>query len=142
MKKIVLKKYNVLIAFLLSLLGFATSCEKGGGMIVEYGTPSATFKVLGIVINESDVPIEGVQVVMFPDSTLTDANGHYEVSIREFPGDQSFTVKYKDVDGTVNGEYIQKDSVVSFVNNQYQNGDGSWYDGIVSKEVNIKLKEQ
>lgn len=141
MKKIVINKYNVIIAFLISILGITTSCEKEK-IKIEYGTPSATFKVLGKVTSEANVPIEGIRVIMFPDSTLTDANGDYSVSIREFPIDQSFDVKFKDVDGATNGAYIQKDSTVNFVDNQYQNGDGPWYSGEVSKEVDIKLKEE
>lgn len=143
MKKIILNKYNVFIAFLLSLLGITTSCEKGnGGIVVEYGAPSATFKVLGKVTTETNIPIEGIRVVMFPDSTLTDVNGDYSVSVREFPIDRSFDVRFKDVDGITNGSYLQKDSTVSFVDNQYQNGSGSWYEGEVSKNVDIKLKEE
>lgn len=140
MKKIVLNKYNLFIAFILSMLGFATSCEKGPN--AEYGVPSATFKVLGTVTNESNQPIEGIRVILNSDSTLTDASGNYLVGITEFPGDKSLNVIFKDIDGTINGSYLQKDSTVSFVDNQYENGSGSWYSGEVSKTVDIKLKEE
>lgn len=122
------------------MLGFATSSEKE--MRTAYGTPSADFKVIGNVTNESNIPLEGIRVVMFPDSTLTDANGNYEVSVREFPIDQTFYLNFEDIDGATNGSYLQKDSIVNFVDNEYQNGSGFWYSGEVSKTVDIKLKEE
>lgn len=139
MKKIVLNKYNVFIAFLLSMLGLGVSCDVGGKAM--YGTPSATFKVLGKVTTESNIPIEGIQVIMFPDSTYTNAEGNYEVTLSDFPKNQSFVVNFKDIDGPNNGSYLQKDSTVNFVDNQYQNGSG-WNSGEVSKTVDIKLKEE
>ena len=57
---------NWALAGLLSLLGF-TGCGKddnGGGEIsVEYGAPSANFKVLGRVTNEQGQPLGGMRVV-------------------------------------------------------------------------------
>ncbi len=57
---------NWALAGLLSLLGF-TGCGKdnnGDGEIsVEYGVPSANFKVLGRVTNEQGQPLGGMRVV-------------------------------------------------------------------------------
>ena len=122
----------------MSLFGFA-SCEKAPNAM--YGVPSATFKVIGTVTNESNLPIEGIRVILNSDTTLTDASGNYLVGVTEFPGDKSLNVTFKDIDGASNGSYIQKDSTVNFVDNEYQNGSG-WNSGEVSKTVDIKLKEE
>lgn len=138
MKKIILNKYNVFITFILSILGLVTSCEIGKAM---YGVPSATYKVLGKVTNEANIPIEGIRVVMFPDSTLTDPNGNYEVNIHKFPDSQSFPIKFIDIDGTTNGSYIQIDSTVNFVDPFFEDGSG-WDSGVATEELNIKMKEE
>ena len=140
MKKIIINKYNLFIAFILSILGFSTSCEKDP--VVEYGVPTTRFKVKGTITNQAKTPVEGIRVVMYPDSTLTDASGNYEVEVLEFPSDRNFTLNYKDIDGATNGEFAKKDSIVEFNNNQYQNGDGNWYEGEVEKTVDIKLEDQ
>ena len=79
---------------------------------------------------------------MFPDSTLTDASGNYEVLVFRSPHDQNFSLNFKDIDGATNGSYIQKDTIVEFKKNQFLGGDGAWDEGEVEKTVDIKLEDQ
>ena len=140
MKKIIISKYNLFIAFILSILGFGTSCEKDQPL--EYGVPLAKFKVKGTVTNQANTPVEGIRVAMFPDSTLTDVSGNYEVMVYDSPHDQNFNINFKDIDGATNGSYIQKDTIVEFKKTQLQGGDGAWDEGQVEKTVDIKLEDQ
>lgn len=156
MKKLqfkVLKSYNTLITFLVSLLGFASSCDWMGGRAM-YGTPMADFVVKGKVESKSNKPVVGIKVEMskeydsengktlvFVNSATSDGgNGAYELIGRDDPLDQTFKIKFTDVDGTTNGEYETLDTTVVFQNVKYTGGDGNWYHGKTEKELNVKLK--
>ncbi len=150
MKKIkafLLKKSNSLISYLLTILGFGAVCTFNGCMygdpIVEYGTPVATFKVNGNVKSEttSNV-IPNIRVVMGYDTTITDESGNYQISNEEFPANQTFLLKFKDIDGESNGEFQPLDTIVEFIDPEFSGGTGSWDNGEVEKEVNVKLKDK
>ncbi len=149
-----LKTYNALIVFLLSLLGFASSCDIQGGKAM-YGTPSADFIVKGKVENTLNKPIAGIKVEMSKmvdtgaeelsvplDSILSVVStGIYEVTASDqFPKEQIFNVKFTDVDGLLNGEYESLDTTVVFQNPKFTNGTDAWYQGQTEKEVDVKLK--
>ncbi|QGY42903.1 hypothetical protein GM418_04300 [Maribellus comscasis] len=145
MKNRILKSQNRIIAFIISVLGIGTACSFGGceyGTVAEYGTPSATFIVTGKVTNENDVGIKGIKVKMSYDSTLTNESGQYEVEKVDFPTDQEFPIYFEDVDGAENGEYQKLDTVVAFVDPEFNGGDGGWYNGETNKEFDIKLKDK
>ena len=116
MKKIktsIFKRYNALIRFLLSILGFGAACSLSS---CEYGTPYATFKVNGSVKSEvtsNDIP--NIRVIMGYDTTFTDKSGNYQISNTDFPEDQTFLVEFKDIDGKTNGEYQSLDTIVEFI---------------------------
>lgn len=133
----ILKTCNVLIAGLLTLIGFACVTDPRA----EYGTPSAKFIVNGKVSSSlTDLPIEGVKVVMEGDSTTTDSDGNFRVSDPDgFPEDQEYLVKFQDIDGEANGHFNALDTIVAFIDPQFTNGDGDWYDGETSKELDIQL---
>lgn len=142
MKKIeikFLKTYNAIIAILLAVLGFASSCE---GPQTEYGVPTATFIIKGQIVSEKDsLPIPGIQVAMKYDSSLTGSNGNYIVQQgSHFASTQTFHLKIKDVDGIANGEFTSLDTIVEFKDPQFKNGDGHWYEGETEKELDVKLK--
>lgn len=111
-----------------------------GSPAEEYGTPSAKFKVYGTVTSEDSVKIPNIRVVMQSDTGYIDINGTYNVETITFPDDQDFLIEFDDIDGVTNGLYQSKDTLVSFDNPQFINGDGDWYEGETSEEVNIKLK--
>ena len=146
MKRALFKKYNTLLSFLLSVLGFGaagsiSSCEYGTPA-VEYGTPLATFIVNGSVRSEvSSDNIPGIRVVMGEDTAYTDESGNYQVENMSFPGDQTFLVEFKDLDGDINGEYQALDTIVEFVDPEFSGGSGGWDSGETEKEVNVKLKD-
>lgn len=144
MKKVKNKFYktsNAIIFGLLALLGFASSCDKGSK--AEYGTPSAKFIVNGNVdAKESNTPIKNIRVIMNRDTSFTDGEGHYQVESGEFPNNQTFQINFQDIDGAINGEYQNLDTIVEFVNPQFVNGDGNWYEGETSKDLNVKLDKK
>ena len=134
-----LKKYNAILASLLALIGFASSCEKDGPR-VEYGTPSAKFIVNGAITSkETQQGIKDLRVVMQSDTVTTDTDGSYQVETVDFPMDQTFHVIITDMDGTLNEEFNELDTVVNFTNPTFENGDGHWYQGETSKGFNIQL---
>jgi putative lipoprotein (rSAM/lipoprotein system) len=140
-----LTSYNVLITAVLALLGFATACERFPRM--EYGTPHATFIAKGNITSaESNIPIPGIQVRMVADSNRiqvdsinSGSDGMYSVDGFGSPMSQSFTLHFRDVDGTTNGEFQNLDTVVEFKDPIFIDGDGHWYQGETEQELNIKL---
>ncbi len=146
-KVFLLRRSNSVIRYLLTILGFGAVCSFNGCMygdpIVEYGTPTATFKVKGTVKSEvtSDA-IPNIKVVMRDVTTYTDDQGNFTISTRDFPADQSFLVEFDDIDGAVNGNYQPLDTLVEFIDPQFLGGSGGWDSGETEKEVNVKLKEK
>lgn len=147
MKKVKIKffkTYNAIIAGLIGLLGFS-SCDKigGGDPVVEYGTPSAKFIVNGKVIaSDSKEGIENIRVVIPGDTTKTDSEGKYQIHVNGFPEDQKFNIEFQDIDGALNGDFQNLDTVVEFKDPDFTDGDGHWYKGESSKELNIELNNK
>lgn len=144
MKRNLLKHYNKIILLFLSILGIGSSitfsgCDKINP--VEYGTPSARFKVVGKITAEDNSPIRHIKVVMQHDSAYSDEIGGYAIQTDGFPMDQEFIIQFKDVDSILNGSFQSKDTLVSFTDPQFVNGDGHWYEGEVSQTIDIKLKQ-
>ncbi|MGD9992289.1 MAG: radical SAM-associated putative lipoprotein [Salinivirgaceae bacterium] len=138
----ILSIYNLLLTALMSLLGFS-NCEIIEPR-VEYGSPSATFKVNGKVTDLiTNRAIQDIKVLMQGDSTQTDSEGRFSLSQVSFPADQSFVIQFKDIDGAANGGQFQpKDTLVEFKDPQFTNGDGSWYQGETSLELNLNLEPE
>ena len=132
-----LKSYNAIIAAILVILGFASSCDSKD----EYGTPSAKFIVNGKVeSSENNAALENIQVIMQSDTVRTDENGNYQITDKwGFPVDQTYTIQFRDIDDIENGEFENLDTIVEFKDSQFTDGDGDWYEGETEKEFNIKL---
>ena len=147
MKQALLKKYNTLISFLLSVLGFGAAssfsgCEYGP-FIAEYGTPHATFRINGNVKSEQTSDnLPGIRVVMGMDTAFTDEQGNYQVRSVDFPDDRTYLLEFKDIDGTLNGEYQSLDTIVEFTDPEFTGGSGGWDWGETEKEINVKLKDK
>jgi putative lipoprotein (rSAM/lipoprotein system) len=146
MKRTILEKYNKLLSFLLSVLGFGAACSLGaceyGLPVVEYGTPHATFKVKGTVRSEqTSNNLPNIRVVMGEDTAFTDVSGNYQVKNIDFPNDQAFLVEFKDIDGETNGEYQPLDTIVEFIDPEFSGGSDGWDQGETEKELNVKLKD-
>ena len=140
MKNYIIPTINKLILAFLALLGFSCNLDDPKD---EYGAPCADFKVNGTVVDELTLnKLSNIQVIMDWDTVYSDENGNYEVKTRSYPSSQSFLVTFKDVDGELNGSYLHLDTVVEFADPEFEHGDGRWYNGEVSKEVNVKLSSE
>ncbi len=152
--------YAKIISFCLTLLGFS-SCAKDspGENIVEYGTPSASYKVTGKVVGGYDgfmpmygvpstgytkKPIKNIRVVMIQDvpessyfrgdTVFTNAEGKFEVTKHEFPHNK-YKIKLQDVDGSENGLFNDQEQTIEFKNSDYKGGHGGWNKGEAKKDM-------
>ena len=132
-----LRFYNAIIVALLACLGFSCSNDP----VDEYGTPSAKFIVNGNVSSEeSNEPVRNIRVVMQNDTAYTDQEGNYQVADNwGFPADQTYIIKFTDIDNELNGAYQSIDTVVEFNDPEFTGGDGNWYSGETTKILDIKL---
>ena len=148
MKLKLIKTHNVIIAILLSILGFSTACKKEENTMAAYGSPHAFFKINGKVTSEEGEKIPAIMVIMSAgisqesDTIISDYDGNYEVKVMDFPYYfNDMPLKFEDIDGEVHGSFQAKDTIIKFKDPIYENGHG-WYKGEASKEVNIKLKKE
>lgn len=133
----IIKFYNVIIAGMLSILGFTTSCDP----VVEYGTPYANFIVKGKITSfETDKPIENIQVTMGGVPKLTNSNGEFEIVNSGSLLDTTFNLNIRDIDGENNLLFFDKDTVAQFKNPIFSGGDDNWYVGDTKINIDIKLK--
>ena len=132
-----LKTYNAIIVGLLAILGFVSSCDSKD----EYGTPSAKFIVNGkVTSSETEQAIENIRVVMQGDTTYTNSDGVYQVVDKwGFPTYQTYNIQFLDVDGEINNEFSDLDTIVEFKDPEFSGGDGDWYSGETSKDFDVKL---
>jgi putative lipoprotein (rSAM/lipoprotein system) len=139
---------NKSIRYLLSFLGIGSAVIFNGCMygspVVEYGTPSAVFKVTGKVTSKAGEDIQGIKVIVNSSGvTRTDGSGIYKTDISDFPKDQEYKVQFMDDDGSQNGgEFVALDTVVKFTDPKFEGGDGDWFSGFTSKELNVKLEKK
>ncbi len=141
----ILKMYSHLLAALLFVFGMGTSCDsnKDSSTVAGNGSPYAKFKIKGNVKSDStNANIAAIKVLSPKDSTMTDSSGNYQLEIESYPAGQTFMVHFVDADGNLNGAFHTKDTVATFTNPQYIDGDGSWYEGETSTQLNVKLKPE
>ena len=151
---------NWALAGLLSLLGF-TGCGKdnnGDGEIsVEYGVPSANFKVLGRVTNEQGQPLGGMRVVasnvtaiwgkgpgqcysgLLRDTVYTASDGSFVRVYSLFPADSVY-IHMKIEDSAEPSVYDSDSVTVGFAKGDLKGADGSWFLGAAEKVIDVKLK--
>jgi putative lipoprotein (rSAM/lipoprotein system) len=134
----------------LGLFGFQSSKP----VPAESGTPSATFEVNGKVINaQTERPIADIKLLMKQkfeyqdtsfveqvDSATTNAQGAFRLKHTDVPEKTEYIILIIDADDEKNGLFEDHDTVISFENAQFKNGDNKWYKGEVSKSIEIKLK--
>ncbi len=130
-----------LLATAAGLLGVNVSCERA--TLCEYGSPEADYEVKGRVTTQSDVPIEGIEVSLNRyNADTTDADGRYYLGYGNFPYEHdTANVKFSDIDGEANGHYADTTVQVVVHRSDLQGGDGHWYEGRATKEVDVKLRE-
>lgn len=146
------KSFNSLILFLISLLGFSTSCSKDEDIARMYGSPHAKYIISGKVVSVTDnKPIPDIIISMrrvfenegsnLVATDFSHTQGDYLVAEVNFPSnDRTFNVKFMDTDGPLNGEYETLDTTIVFQDPKYTGGDGSWYSGFTEKTLDVKLK--
>jgi len=142
--------YNVVIAALLAVLGFSTSCNPFPG--TEYGVPHARFTIKGKVTSSANNnPVPNIKVrmdgdtatrsFMEADSAYCDSNGNYQVSDKYgFPDSHSYSIRFSDMDGSTNGDFQTLDTVIEFKDPVFTGGGSNWDNGETQKEINIVLK--
>jgi putative lipoprotein (rSAM/lipoprotein system) len=151
--KIRYKKVSAwLITTCLSALGF-TSCNPFEVQL-EYGTPNANYSVKGVVTDEANRPIPGIQVTIgkqgLPHESFYDVktmftapNGMFTKSyVGEFPRDLTFELTFEDIDGAANGEFKTKSESVVIKTTELKDGDKRWFKGSATKEITIKLESK
>jgi putative lipoprotein (rSAM/lipoprotein system) len=137
LKKQFLKTYTSLLSMVLALLGIS-SCNS---ISVEYGAPSARFIAQGQVVSEkTEQAIEGIQVIMEYDTSYTDNQGNYAVEYFSFPENSFVDIQFRDVDDSLHGKFMDKDTNVYFENPAF--GKNEWTGPDTEVEVNIKLKSK
>lgn len=136
----ILTSFNAIIALLLAVLGFNTSCDNLGR--VEYGTPSARFIVSGKVKSaETNLPAQNIRVIMNRDTVYTNAMGEYEVTDKHaFPQDQTYNIKFRDIRNEPLKQYSDLDTLVVFKDPKFTSGGIGWYAGETKKDLDVKLK--
>lgn len=152
LKQLIFKSCNSLILLLISLLGFTTAC-KDDEPVMMYGSPHAIFNISGKIESLTDSkPIRDIIIQMryvdekdstksmLIETSFSNAVGSYDLSVGRDPDDQTFRLRFIDTDGPLNGEYETLDTTVVFKDPKFVNGDGSWFSGSVTKELDIKLK--
>ena len=143
-----------LLYLLLGILGF-TACGEGGagggGMMCEYGTPTADFTVKGKVTNADGKPIKGIEISSKDLSSFIDGSGLSAVTaedgtfvtnkIKEFG--VGGTLVFTDTDGEANGgEFVTLEKQISTLpQKQIKDRDG-WYRGEYEVTADVKLKKR
>jgi putative lipoprotein (rSAM/lipoprotein system) len=139
-----IKFISLLISSLLGIF-FGSSCF----YTVEYGMPHANYKIKGVVkAAKTGSPISGILVSlrdtlrekMVTDSTFSDSLGRYIFEYSDFP-EISRILRAVDIDGNENGEFIQKDTIISIPESELTGGEGGWYHGYCEKNVDIQMDE-
>ena len=150
MKKIVLTTYSKIIAWLLTIAGFAAACDSIEPR-VEYGTPTADFVVKGKVTDKTTKqPIGNMAVINKArtspygnDTTKTNANGEYELKFKETSfGAENLTIYTSDLDGDANRAYLSDTVRIKASDlKPVKKGDKRWYAGTFEGTANFNLTE-
>ena len=144
---------NYLLGCLLGLLGFSCDSEDISDLPAEYGTPWATYQFKGRALDTSNQPINNLRVKAIPsnsdldideirDTTRTDAEGNFQIEMSYFPT-SSFELIIEDTDGEANGgQFNNMSTLIQIDDSEYQEGDGRWYEGKVTRELEIHMEKQ
>jgi putative lipoprotein (rSAM/lipoprotein system) len=154
MKLKVISFYSKVISLFLVLMGLSscgTDSTGGDDYVVEYGTPSARFRVKGTLVDEADdtKTVSGIKVaiglpysngteikrIYYFDSIVTNNTGSFDLDIVSFPTPQKFAIKYEDTDASQNGNYGLTIDTVRFEDPDFTGGSGNWYEGEVTKDL-------
>lgn len=155
MKRIKIKSYKIINVFFVGILGLLgiTSC----GGLMAYGCPSADYKFNGNITSaETGEPISNIKVRIEADiyeddstyyyytndSTFSNINGSYEITCQTDMANTQMSARFifTDIDSTENGYYQNLDTIVTFDEITFSGGSGSWYQGVATLNLDVKLK--
>lgn len=127
----------MLLSAISPVLGVLAGCR---GYVAEmYGVPSADYEVKGCVTSPDGAPIPGIGVSTKHVKDTTDQQGRYHLRWQDYETN-SISIIYQDIDRNENGLY--RDTVVSeqLRNSDFRGGDGEWYIGTASKNIDVTLQ--
>lgn len=120
-----------------------------------YGTPEASYRVKGTVVNEDGEPVAGIGVqkryidhvngeAQYRYADTTDAEGKFNVKQILFDDGPNVVlpVEFHDTDGEQNGLYADTTVDVSFEGAHFSGGDGNWYGGEATREIEVTLHRE
>lgn len=117
-----------------------TSCDEEFQSKEEYGTPSASYAFKGTVTDENGLPISNVKVILTSPYqygelyTNTNESGEYSLESKyRDPGSNTLAFKHEG--------YVDKDTTIQDNQLVFKGGDGSWYRGEATANVDITLKK-
>ncbi len=117
------------------------------GPIAEYGMPHAQFSIKGTIRSlDKDSPVENEKIVVqdtatkqVVDSAFTAADGSFFITFSQYPAVlNTWILEARDVDGTQNGSFLNKDTLVSIPADSLKGGSG-WYIGADTVDVELYL---
>jgi putative lipoprotein (rSAM/lipoprotein system) len=144
----VLKSFSIAIG---SILGFLCKCGPFlNEPIPTYGMPMATYRISGTISAEdTKQAIPGIRLTLKDtllagsgnplDSAFADTAGKYTLEFSVWSGDSTWRLEARDVDGTLNGSFGPKDSIISVSKTSLTGASGSFDLGHAEKTVNISL---
>ena len=139
---------NRFLLFLISLLGFSVAaCDKSDGPFhgheSAYGTPYATYRINGKVVDENQQPINHIEMVVgsWDNKVYTDSLGQYQAVAQAQPWD-SLAIIATDIDGEANGGEFEPAMKRVGVNPEELQGGSGWNQGSATIEVNFELKRK
>ena len=160
-KKSFIRGINLVLAALLTMLGFSKCTEPE----VEYGVPNADYTVKGIVVDKADAkPIKGIRIGLarsYPEPILmygvmpqpyrtyladtTDIKGEYNLSenftVGELP-ETDLPLYIQDIDGDENGLYNDTILNVDFEKAKHTGKTTNWYNGEYTLDVKVELTKK
>ena len=152
-KRILIKGLNMMLAGVLSLLGFA-GCQKTETLLAEYGVPHSNYTVKGMVINKvTGKPVEGIRVGYRPYNwpvpydvkaasayphVITDSKGEFKLTNYSSPGNNVYV---EDIDGEENGLFQSENLEVDFSKAVHSGKPKGWYQGEYTLTFDIELTE-
>ncbi len=149
--RLFLLTWDKIVVTLLSFIAFVTGCENSIFPAAEYGMPHAHYNINGTVKSKSDQkPVQKIRVLienenvntLYQDTFYTDSKGKFAVQYTEFPEEQSWHIRFQDVDGIENGSFSDKDTSIVFKPNELSGGDGDWYEGEATKSFTVFLEKK
>ena len=151
LQKRIMRLYTAVCAAVLGALGF-TACgwqaDMYGVPVPDYGVPTATFRVRGVVTDEENNPMEGIRVAVSDregwdsDTVYTSADGEFETRDMSVGSVESVRAVLTDVDGEENGGTFAPDTVKfeEMKVDTIREGSGRWDEGEYDLSFERKLK--